>query len=89
MKWAPLPGRTELFDLLSDPGEQRNVAEQHPDISGDLESRLLVYARQQKPSEWIKAQPLYLGGQGKTILDPDFDIDDGGLPHEKTALPND
>ena len=89
VKWAPLPGRTELFDLLSDPGEQRNVAEQHPDISGDLESRLLVYARQQKPSEWIKAQPLYLGAQGKTILDPDFDIDDGGLPHEKTALPND
>jgi len=27
-----------------------------------------------------------LGGQGKTVLDPDFDVDDGGLPHEKPAL---
>ena len=41
-----------------------------------------------KPSEWIRAQPAFLGVQGNTILDPDFDIDDGGLPHEKPALPN-
>jgi hypothetical protein len=44
-------------------------------------------AREQKPSEWIKAQPAFLGAQGKTVLDPDFDIDDGGLPHEKPILP--
>jgi hypothetical protein len=25
--------------------------------------------------------------QGKTIFDPDFDIDDGGPPHEKPVLP--
>lgn len=63
------------------------AADKHPDIVQDLESRLLVYARQQKPSEWIKAQPAFVGAQGKTILDPDFDIDDSGLPHEKPALP--
>ena len=40
-----------------------------------------------KTSEWIKAQPEFLGAQGKTVFDPDFDIDDGGLPHEKPALP--
>ena len=39
-----------------------------------------------KPSEWIKAQPGFLGAQGKTVFDPDFDIDDAGLPHEKPAL---
>jgi hypothetical protein len=33
-----------------------------------------------KPSEWIKAQPAFLGAQGKTVFDPDFDIDDSGLP---------
>jgi hypothetical protein len=38
-------------------------------------------------SEWLKAQPDYLGAQGQTIFDPDFDIDDGGLPHAKIALP--
>ena len=87
VKIALLPGKTELFDLAADPGEKTNVADQHPDIVADLESRLLAYAKQQKPSEWIKAQPAFVGGQGKTVLDPDFDIDDGGLPHEKPVLP--
>ena len=53
----------------------------------DLEARLLAYAKQQKPSLWIKAQPAFLGAQGKTIFDPDFDIDDSGLPLEKLRLP--
>ena len=29
----------------------------------------------------------FLGAQGKTIFDPDFDIDDSGLPHEKPRHP--
>ena len=53
----------------------------------DLESRLIAYAKQQKMSEWLKAQPDYLGAQGKTVFDPDFDIDDGGLPHQKAMMP--
>jgi hypothetical protein len=51
-----------------------------------LEGRLIAYAKQQKPSFWIKAQPAFLGAQGKTIFDPDFDIDDSGLPREKVQL---
>ena len=87
LKIATLPGKTELFDLASDPGEKNNVADQHPEIVRDLEARLLAYAKEMKPSEWIKAQPGFLGAQGKTLFDPDFDIDDGGLPHEKPSLP--
>jgi len=87
VKIALLPGKTELFNLASDPGETTNVAEQNPEIVRDLEARLLAYAKQQKPSEWIKAQPAFVGEQGKTVFDPDFDIDDSGLPHEKAALP--
>jgi arylsulfatase A-like enzyme len=87
VKIALLPGKTELFNLATDPGEKTNVADQHPDIARDLEARLLKYAREMKPAEWIKAQPAFLGAQGKTVLDPDFDIDDGGLPHEKPVLP--
>ena len=30
---------------------------------------------------------LWLQAQGKTVLDPDFDVDDGGLPREKLAVP--
>ena len=81
-----LPGKTELFDLSKDPGEQKNVADQFPEIVNDLEGRLIAYAKQQKPSFWIKAQPAFLGAQGKTIFDPDFDIDDSGLPREKVQL---
>jgi arylsulfatase A-like enzyme len=87
VKVALLPGKTELFDLSKDPGETTNVADQHPDIVRDLEARLLAYAKQQKPSLWIKAQPEFVGEQGKTIFDPDYDIDDGGLPHEKVVIP--
>jgi arylsulfatase A-like enzyme len=87
VKIALLPGKTELFDLAKDPGETTNIAEQNPDVVRELEGRLLAYAKEQKPSLWIKAQPAFLGAQGKTILDPDFDIDDGGLPHERPAVP--
>jgi len=47
----------------------------------------MAYAKQQKPSEWMRAQPAFVGEQGKTILESDFDIDDSGLPHKKTTLP--
>jgi len=87
VKIALLPGKTELFDLSKDTGEQNNVADQFPEIVADLEARLLAYAKEKKKSEWIKAQPAFLGAQGQTIFDPDFDIDDGGLPHEKPVLP--
>jgi arylsulfatase A-like enzyme len=87
VKVALLPGKTELFDLSSDPGETTDVTAARPEIVADLEARLVAYAREQKPSLWLKAQPAFLGAQGKTVLDPDFDIDDGGLPHEKPALP--
>ena len=88
VKIALLPGKTELFDLSKDPGEQSNVADQFPEIAADLEARLIAYAKEMKPSEWIKAQPGFLGAQGKTVFDSDFDIDDAGLPHEKSSLPS-
>ncbi len=88
VKIALLPGKTELFDLSKDPGEKNNVADLFPEIASDLEARLVAYAKEMKPSEWIKAQPAFLGAQGKTVFDPDFDIDDDGLPHEKPVIPN-
>jgi len=87
VKIALLPGKTELFDLSKDRGEKNNVADQFPEIAADLEARLMAYAKEKKPSEWIKAQPAFLGAQGKTIFDPDFDIDDDGLRHEKPVIP--
>ena len=83
VKIALLPGRTELFDLSKDPGEQRNVAEQFPEFVSDLSAQLDAYAKEMKPSLWIKARPAFLGAQGKTIFDPDFDVDDSGLRRRK------
>jgi arylsulfatase A-like enzyme len=88
VKVALLPGKTELFDLANDPSETTNVADQHPEVVRELEARLLAYAKEQKPSEWLKAQPAFLGAQGKTVFDPDFEIDDSGLPQEKTVFPS-
>lgn len=87
VKTALLPGKTELFDLSKDIGEKNNVADEFPNVVRDLEARLVQYAREAKTSEWIKAQPGFLGPQGETAFDPDFDIDDGGLPREKPVLP--
>ncbi len=50
VKIALLPGKTELFDLSKDPGEQNNVADQFPEIVSDLEARLIAYAKEMKPS---------------------------------------
>jgi arylsulfatase A-like enzyme len=88
IKIALLPGKTELYNLAKDPGETTTVAAENPEVARDLEARLLQYAREQKPSLWIKAQPAFVGSQGKTLMDPDFDIDDSGLPHEKLVLPH-
>jgi arylsulfatase A-like enzyme len=86
LKVATLPGTTKLFDLEADPGETTNLADRHPDIARDLETRLVGYARQAKMSEWLKSQVDYLGAQSTTAFDPDYDID-GGVPSEKPALP--
>ena len=87
VKIALLPGTIELFDLAKDPSEKNNVASQFPDVVNDLEARLVGYAKEMQPSQFIKVQPSFLGAQGKTIFDPDFDVDDSGLPHEKPVLP--
>lgn len=86
VKVAVLPPKTELFDLLNDPGEKVNLADKHPEIVNDLEGRLMSYAKEQKMSEWLKSQVDYLGFQGETVLDPGYNID-GGLPTERPSLP--
>ena len=86
IKTATLPGKTELYDVVKDPGEKENVADKNSDVVKDLEVRLVNYARQQKPSLWLKSQVDYLGFQGETLLDPGYSTD-GGLPNEKPVLP--
>lgn len=83
---ATLPGRTELFDVVADPGETTNLAEGHADVVRDLADRLVGYSRQARMSEWLKSQIDYLGAQSETAFDPTYNID-AGLPTEKPALP--
>jgi arylsulfatase A-like enzyme len=87
VKLALLPGSTELFDLSADPGETTNLAERFPDVVKDLEAALLRHAREQAPSLWMKAQPSFIGVQGKNAFEPGFDPEDGGAPGEAAALP--
>jgi len=32
---APLPGKTEVFDVIADPGKATDLAERHPDVVRD------------------------------------------------------
>ncbi len=89
VKLATLPGKTELFDILKDPGEKTNLADKFPEVVAELEADLVAYASEQKTSQWLKAQQGFIGEQGKTAFDPGFDIDDGGLPNEKPVFPAD
>jgi hypothetical protein len=77
-------GKPSLFG----PSGGSHVVRRISVLAVSCETRLIAYAKQQKPSEWIKAQPAFVGAQGKSVFDPDFDIDDGGLPHEKELLPH-
>ena len=86
IKTALLPGKTELYDVVKDPGEEQNVADTNPEVVGDLESRLVAYAEQQKMSEWLKSQVDFLGFQGETVLDQGYNVDRGGAS-ETPALP--
>ena len=86
LKVSLMPGRTELYDIVADPGERENVAASHPDIVADLGARLLAYAEQQKPSEWMKAQIDFLGFQGETVLPHAYNVD-AGAADEKSSLP--
>ena len=89
VKIALFPGRTELFDLSKDPGEQHNVADQFPEVVSDLSARLERLCKGNEAELVDRGSTGLLGAQGKTIFDPDFDIDDSGLPHEKAKLRSD
>ncbi len=79
IKYATLPGKTELFDLSEDKKERNNVAWLHPDIVEYLEARLVAYAKEQKFSEWLKIQPYFwdFEAQGQTNFDDDYWVPEG------------
>ena len=48
--WAAgLPGKVELFDMATDPGETTNIADQHPEAVAGLQTRIVELARQMVP----------------------------------------
>lgn len=87
IRTALLPGKTELFHVVDDPGEAMNRADEHPEIVADLMQRLLAYARQQRPSEWLRAQVDYLGFQGETLMAPGYNVDGGAGDQLQPVLP--
>jgi arylsulfatase A-like enzyme len=46
------PGRTWLFDLESDPAEQRDLSRQRPDKVAELQAALAAHNAEQKPPAW-------------------------------------
>ena len=88
LKIALLPGKTELFDLAKDPGETTNVAASTPRSSAISRRACSPTRSSRSRASGSRRSRLSSAAQGKTVFDPDFDIDDGGLPHEKELLPH-
>jgi arylsulfatase A-like enzyme len=49
--------KMELFDLASDPGERRNLAEVHPDKVEELRARYQAFASQAVPPKLAPREP--------------------------------
>ena len=82
---AQLPGKTDLYNLAMT-RRRRTVSRRRTRSRTRFGGPAGGLRPQLKLSEWIKAQPGFLGRRAR-LLDPDFDIDDGGMPHEKPLLP--
>ena len=41
--FLPWDGNGELYDILADPAEAKNVAEQYPEVAADLEKKVLAF----------------------------------------------
>ena len=87
VKIALLPGKTELFNLARDPA-RRPMSPNRTPMSRVISKRVCWPMRSSRSrASGSRRNPAFAGAQGKTVFDPDFDIDDGGLPHEKSLLP--
>lgn len=70
---TPLPAALELYDLESDPGEQNNVAAQHPETVQALQARIQELAL-------VSEKPLFLTETMKSVK---------SQPKSPPALPSD
>ena len=89
VRMATLPGKTELFNLADDPEKRTTSPTSIPTSSRQLNARLLAYAREMKPSEWIKAQPAFLGAQGGSCSIPISTSTTAGCPTRSHAYQTD
>jgi arylsulfatase A-like enzyme len=87
VKHAALPSRVELYDVVADPSEEKNMARQHPRRVAELEALLNEYAKQAKPALYFtEYMPFII--QDVTTADLRYDGDeDSGQPGERPALP--
>ena len=84
---ASLPTSVELYDLEADPGEQNNLARQHPDIAQKLAVRLNDYAKGATAALYFTEYMPFIKQDYKTSsLEYDGD-EDSGQPGEKPVLP--
>lgn len=84
---ASLPTSVELYDLEADPGEQNNLARQHPDIAQKLAVRLNDYAKDATAALYFTEYMPFIKQDYKTSsLEYDGD-EDSGQPGEKPVLP--
>jgi hypothetical protein len=67
---AALPERVELFDLSSDPGEAKNLADKNPDVVTKLQDRIRALANEMAPPMVIMAAIKMTYGAAPISADP-------------------
>ena len=67
---AALPERVELFDLSSDPGEAKNLADKNPDVVIKLQDRIRALANEMAPPMVIMAAIKMTYGAAPISADP-------------------
>jgi len=60
-------GSIHLFDLRRDIGEQRNVAQQHPDVVKQLMTLLDEWESELAPAKWPRVMDYFTDGEGEGL----------------------
>ncbi|MGD8353796.1 MAG: sulfatase-like hydrolase/transferase, partial [Pseudomonadota bacterium] len=64
---AGIPPAARLYDLSVDPAEEKDIADQHPEIAADLQKLIFSYARQTRAPLFFKYAVIHSEGMEKFL----------------------
>ena len=85
---AGLPSSVELYDVVADPGESKNLAKKYPQKVEELKALLNSYAKEAKAPLYFREYLPFIVQDYSTSSTTEYVGDeDSGQPGEKPVLP--